>query len=184
MRILALDLSKSCTGWASWAPGDAVAASGWKQLGSEYTTPGLVFAKLHELMTDVASVSGPIEALFIEDALTPEKLHGHTNIGTTKIQLGLAAHALSWADTMGVRIIREINQSTWRRDFLGKLPKGLRSTDLKDMAMKRARQLGFKPEKHDQAEAIGILDHACIVLDLTPPWQLQLALQTQIGGRR
>lgn len=183
MRILAMDLSKTSTGWASWSPGGARAISGWKQLGSEYTSPGRVFANLHELMSEIAQVAGQIDALFIEDVLTPEKLHGHTNIGTTKIQLGLAAHALSWADAMGVRIVREVNQTTWRRDFLGKLARGMRSTDLKQMAMDRARQLGFRPQKHDEAEALGILDHACTVLDLTPPWQTQLALQAQGRGR-
>lgn len=179
MRILTLDLSREATGWACWAPGDARPASGWRQLGSDFTARGMVFAKLHELMSEVSQVCGPIEALFIEDALTPEKLHGFTNIDTTKLQLGLAAHALSWAEAMGVRIVREVNMKTWRRDFLGKLSPKSKSTDLKAMAVARCIELGFGRLRHDEAEAVGLLDHACLYLRVSPPWQAQLGLRAQ-----
>ena len=182
MRILALDLSKKSTGWARWGLGEERAVSGTWELGSEFTSRGKVYLKLHQNMADLYSVS-PFDAVFFEEAVSPAKLQGQTNAETIKLAAGLGSHVESFGEAMGLRIIREVNQATWRRDFLGKLPRHLRSADLKQMAMDRARQLGFKPQKHDEAEAIGILDHACLSLDLTPPWQLQLALQAQLGGR-
>lgn len=182
MRVLALDLSKTSTGFAIWGPGDDRAYSGTWELGSSYTSRGKVYTTLHQRMLDLFGVT-PFEAVFFEEQISPGRLQGHTNALTIKLAGGLGAHVESFAEWYGLRIVREVNQTTWRRDFLGKLPRHLRSSDLKDMAMQRARQLGFKPQKHDEAEAIGILDHACIALDMTPPWQLQLALQAQIGGR-
>jgi hypothetical protein len=82
-------------------------------------------------------------------------------------------HAESWGEAMGCRIVKDVHQATWRKMFLGSLPRGLRSTDLKDMAMKQARRLGFHPTKHDQAEAIGIMDFGCEQLGLSPPWRVQ-----------
>lgn len=186
MRICALDLSKSSTGFACWAPGDAVVASGVWQLGSEWTSRGRVYAKLHEHLTDLNRL-GRIEALFFEEAIHPAQLQGHTNADTVKLAAGLGAHAESWGEAMGCRIIREVNMSTWRRHFLGKMPRATRTAELKDMAMRRCRQLGFRPEKHDEAEAIGILDYACASLaeqiGATPFWIAQEVLRPALGVR-
>jgi len=172
MRVLGLDLSKRSTGWACWAPGDERAHSGTWILGSEHTTRGRTFAKLHQHMSDLNKL-GKIDAIFFEQTIVPAQLQGHTNIDTLLVLSGLAAHAESWGEAMGCRAIYAVNQSTWRRFFLGKLPVGMRSTDLKDMAMKQARRLGFHPTKHDQAEAIGIMDFGCEQLGLNPPWRQQ-----------
>lgn len=179
MRILALDLSKKSTGWARWGVGEERAVSGTWELGSEFTPRGKVFLKLHQNMADLHSVS-PFDAVFFEEAISPAKLQGHTNAETIKLAGGLGSHVESFAEAYGLRIVREVNQTTWRRDFLGKLPRSLRSADLKGMAMDRARQLGFKPQRHDEAEAIGILDHACLSLDLTPPWAMQLHMRRPV----
>lgn len=181
MRVLALDLSKASTGFAAWGPGDAVVASGTWQLGSEMTSRGMVFARLHERMTDLNSV-GAIDALFFEEPISPPQLQGHTNLDTIKLALGLSAHAESWGEAMGCRIIRGVNNTTWRREFLGKLPRKSRTADLKHMAMTRCRDLGFRPAKHDEAEAIGLLDYACDSLQIIPPWRLANPLVAQFGA--
>jgi hypothetical protein len=175
VRVLGLDLSKSSTGFAVWGPGDVRAHSGTWELGSAYTSRGRVFAKLHQNMTDLHRV-GAIDCIFYEEALNPAALHGHTNIDTLRILNGLVAHVDSWGDAMGCSIVHAVHQATWRRFFLGKLPQGMRSTDLKDMAMKQARRLGFHPNKHDQAEAIGIMDFGCEQMNLSPPWRQQPGL--------
>jgi hypothetical protein len=112
----------------------------------------------------------PIEAVFIEEALDVRVLSGRTNIDSLKLLSGLNAHAKSWASAMDCRIMREVNQSKWRREFLGKIPRGTRRQTLKDASMERARQLGFKPITDDVAEAIGILTYALLSLQITPPW--------------
>lgn len=180
MRVIGLDLSKSSTGWAVWGIGDARAASGHWQLGSELTSNGMVFARLHERLTDLNRL-GAIDAVFYEDAIDARALSGHTNIQTLKLASGLGAHAESWGEAMGCRVIRGVNQVTWRKHFIGSMRRGTKSVDLKEFAMRRAREYGFKPQKHDEAEAIGILSYACDALGLTPPWRLQTPIVQQFG---
>ena len=167
MRVLALDQSKTCTGWALWAPGDDRAASGHFALGSEYTPRSRVFCRLHEELTGLQTVNGAIDALFYEQPLIMSE---GSSAETLTLLWGIAAHIESWGEAMGCRIIRATHAATWRRHFIGKMPRA-KTAELKDRALERCRQLGFRPKKHDEAEAIGILDFACDDLRLTPPWR-------------
>lgn len=187
MRILALDPSKTSTGWALWAPGDVPAIGHW-QLGTEYTSRGSVFAKLHECMTEL-QLLGPIDAIFYEDVLniTPPRNNEAgasvvtTNKNSVLIAAGLAGHIESWGEAMGCRIIRAVHQATWRRNFFGSMRRG-EKPDLKQLATTRARALGFRPMVHDEAEAVGILDYACENLGITPPWREQQVLGFVMEG--
>lgn len=181
MRILALDLSKRSTGFACWGPADSVAASGFWELGSEFTSNGRVFAKLHQHMTELHRL-GAIDAVFYEEPLDPRVLSGHTNIDTLRVLSGLASHAQSWGEAMGCRIIRSVNMASWRRHFLGKMPRATKTAQLKDLAIERCQQLGFRPAKHDQAEAIGILDYACEELQVMPYWRRDEILRPALGA--
>lgn len=176
MRIVALDMSKSATGWACWAPGDDRVASGVWQLGSEFTSRGRVYCKLHENLMALHAL-GAIEALFFEDSINIMPGAVPTNLESVRLSAGLCAHAESLGEALGFRIIRPVNQVTWRREFLGKMRRGTRKAELKDFAMQRCRQLGFRPQGHDEAEAIGILDYACTALDLVPFWRAQEVLR-------
>ena len=139
-------------------------------LGSEFTSRGRVFARLHEEMSALHRL-GRIDAVFYERPLNLGPDNGHTTADTTNILVGLAMHAESWADAMGCRVIRDVAMASWRRHFLGSMPRATKSEQLKAMAMERCQQLGFKPAKHDQAEAIGILDYACDALGVLPYWR-------------
>jgi hypothetical protein len=173
MRILALDLSKRSAGWACWGPDDGRVASGAWVLGSEFTSDGLTYCRLHENMSALHSLAA-ITAVYWEEPLDPRVLSGHTNIDSIRVLSGLAAHAASWAEAMACRHAHSVNMATWRRHFLGKMPRATKSADLKEYAIVRCRQLGFKPAKHDEAEAIGILDFACDALQLSAPWNAVL----------
>jgi hypothetical protein len=175
MRVLGLDPSKRSCGWALYAPGEHVASGTW-ELGSELTSRGTVFARVHEQMMSLHSL-GEIEAVFYEDVVNVIPGTVPTNKESVLLAAGIAAHIESFGEAMGFRIIRGVNQSTWRRHFIGKMPRGTKSVDLKAMAMARCRQLGFRPLKHDQAEAIGIVDYACDVLDLPAPWRADEVLR-------
>jgi hypothetical protein len=183
VRVLGLDLSKTSCGFAVWGPEDARAHSGTWELGSAYTPRGKVYAKLHQNMTDLHRM-GPIDCIFYEEALNPAVLQGHTNIDSLRVLNGLVAHAESWGEAMGCRVIHPVNQSTWRRWFIGKMPAATRTAELKDYAMRRARQLGFHPTKHDQAEAIGIMDFGCEQMNLSPPWRVQRGLLAPLVATR
>ncbi|KQX18397.1 MULTISPECIES: hypothetical protein [unclassified Sphingomonas] len=170
MRTIFLDLSKRSAGYACWGPGDPRCVSGAWILGSEFTSDGLVYCKLHENLSDLHAL-GRIEAIFWEEPLDARVLSGHTNIDSLRVLNGLAAHAASWGEAMGCRIVKAVNMTVWRRFFIGAMPRATKSADLKLMSMQRCRQLGFKPATHDEAEAIGGLSYACDQLNLSPPWR-------------
>lgn len=180
MRILGLDPSKRAMGWALWAPGDQLASGIWS-LGSELTSRGTVFARVHENMMALHRLGG-IDAVFYEDLVnivpgSPVP----TNKDSILLAAGIAGHIESFGEAMGFRVIRAVHQATWRRHFIGKMPRGTKSVDLKAMAMERCRQLGFRPAKHDQAEAIGILDYACDALNFTTPWNAAEVLRPPLS---
>ena len=187
MSYLALDLSKSSTGWAAWQPGWEKPVYGHWVLGSEYTSRGAVFAKLHQMMSDIHRAVCPVEYLFAEEPISPAQLQGGTTINTLRLASGLAAHAESWAHAMGVRRYLEFNVSSWRPDFIGRVhdseakAKARRAkkagdgrasarSDLKRLTMERCRQLGFSPKNHDESDALGVLTYGLLTSGATPPW--------------
>ncbi len=186
MRILALDLSKRSAGWACWGPKDSQPAHGFWVLGTEMTSRGMTFRHLYQNINGLHAL-GKIDAVFYERPLNLGPGAGNTNADTLNTLIGLAMHAESWAEAARCRIIRDVHQATWRKHFIGSMPKpkkGEGSTEkLKALAVQRCNELGFRVERHDQAEAIGILDYACDALDITAPWRAHERLALAGGGR-
>lgn len=180
MRSLGLDISKHSTGWACWGPDDEKLAFGWWRLGSEFTSRGAVFANLHARMSEVQDTYGQIDAVFFEEAIDVRALSGHTNIDTIKVLGGLNAHAESWGCAMGCRIVQGVNQSRWRRDFIGPIRRGTKRATLKEMAMARCRQLGFRTYVDDEADAIGILTYGLLSIQITPYWIADEVLRAEL----
>lgn len=179
---LALDLSKRRTGFAHWRPGEERAHIGHWVLGSEFTPDGATFCRLHGHLIDLHKAA-PLSAIYLEQPIQPMSLTGHTNIGVLRVLSGLAAHVLSFAAAKGVTAT-EVNVSTWRRDFIGKQPRGMKRQGLKKLVMERARQLGFAPRFDDEADAIGILDYALDFHEqVTPPWRSGEVLRPPLGMR-
>lgn len=175
---VALDLSLSSTGWASWSSDDAALTFGKWPLADSMKWRGRGYVRLHrELMAIHAET--PIDHLIFEEPLTPASVSGHTNIDTLQTLAGLAAHAESFAAACKA-VPRPVNVATWRRHFIGPMPRGTKSPDLKAMTMKRCRELGFDPVSYDEADAIGLLDHALSVDRITPPWRMEHVLQREM----
>lgn len=198
MNFLALDLSKTRTGWAFWDGKSPKAQFGSWTLGSEYTSDGGVFAKLHRNMADLHKVM-PFEALYFEQKINPARLAGHTNIDTINLLSGLEAHAKSFAHAYGLRICKPVAIDHWRPFFLGRMPvadakaaarrarkagdhRASARQDLKDLTMERARQLGFAPRWDDEADAIGVLDYSCDLNGIVPPWRADEVLRPALGS--
>lgn len=142
---------------------------------------GRAFVRLHRHLMELHQVS-PIDEILYEEPLSPGSLHGHTNVATLYLAAGLAAHVESFAEAMGIKH-RPTHQATWRRHFLGSMPRGTKSADLKHMAMRRCRELGFEVIKHDAAEAAGLLDYQLSVAGILPPWRNSSILQEQMRPR-
>jgi hypothetical protein len=151
-----------------WSRGQSLPAHGSWALGSAEHV-GRAFVRLHKNLIDLHTLD-QIELLVFEEAIPAHQLHGNSNAQTIFGAAGLAAHAMSFAEAIGCRY-RSVNIAAWRRHFIGSMPRGTKSPDLKHMAMQRCRELGFDPNKHDAAEALGLLDYALSIDGIIAPWR-------------
>ena len=178
--ILALDLSKRSTGFALWEEGSHSARYGTWVLGSELTPNGATYCKLHQQMSDLYRLC-KFEHIFYEEPLAPQVLQGHTNINSLRVLSGLAAHAESFGQAMGMRTIHPVHLNSWRATFIGKQKRGTKRATLKDLTIERCQQLGWKPKNDDEADALGLLDYACTFRGITPPWRENEVLRPPLG---
>jgi hypothetical protein len=184
MNFLALDLSVKSTGFALWSEGQALPVAGTWELAPGIAWAGRAFVRLHRNLADLHRVAA-IDEIFYEEALTAVHLRGFSNAETLAAAAGLAAHVQSFGEAMGVRHIA-VHQATWRRHFLGKMPRGTKTPNLKALAMTRCRDLGFDVQKHDAAEACGLLDYQLHIAGIRPPWRkncLERELVPAIDGQ-
>jgi hypothetical protein len=156
---------------------------GHVMLGSEYTSDGQVFAKLHQLLSELRTIAA-FDRLYYEEAINPAQLTGHTNIDTLRVLSGLCAHAQSFGYATGCRIVMAVNVSSWRKHFVGAMPRGTKSKQWKDYALERCRQYGWKPKNSDEADALGLLDYSLHLDGITPPWRQQEVLRPVLWGAK
>ncbi|MGJ0236965.1 hypothetical protein ACQEPB_00390 [Novosphingobium fluoreni] len=197
MIFLSIDQSKRSTGYALWDQRRRPVI-GHFQLGSEYTSDGATFCKLHERLYELRSIA-KFDAIYYEQPINPAQLQGHTTIDTILLAGGLAAHIQSFGTAMGCRIVKSVNVQHWRPDFIGKIQhndetakvrrarkagdKRASARDtLKQLTMERCRQLGFTPRNDDEADAIAILTYAVLLNGITPPWLAEETLRPIMEG--
>jgi hypothetical protein len=183
VTILALDLSKRSTGWACWMEGDENPHYGTWVLGSEFTSDGQTYAKLHACLLDLRALSR-FEHIYYEEPLRPETLQGHTNIDTLRVLAGLAAHAESFGYAVGCRSVSAVHMASWRRHFIGSMPRGTKTKLLKEYARERCRTYGWSTANDDEADALGLLDYGCELKGIRPPWRADEVLRPVIGQAR
>jgi hypothetical protein len=200
--ILALDLSRTRTGWAVLRDGAARAEFGHWVLGTEWTSNGGVFAKLHQVMAELHQVM-PFDSIYFEQPITPAHLQGYTTIQTLRLLGGLASHVESFGHAFRCRTVMDINVEHWRGEFIGadlvaeikadvrrqKRAGDKRASGRKDLkwaVMERCRQLGFRPRYDDEADALGLLTYAILLRGETPPWLAEEVLRPPlaVGGAR
>lgn len=170
MRTLALDLSKSSTGWALASHDDEMPAYGHWELGIKTTPPGRIFANLHQRLTELHRET-PIEGIFFERPLQQSQVSGNSNITNIENAVGLASHVQSWAYVMKCRVCYSVAIKTWRGYYLGPQPNHTKRKRFKELSIVRGRQLGFAPRNDDEADALGILDWAFEYQAIVPKWR-------------
>lgn len=178
MSHVALDLSIRSTGWAWWKEGHDRPASGTWELAPHLDYAARAFVRLHKNLLDLHQLD-PIEHMVFEEPPPTHMLGGHTNAKTEAAKYGLVAHAMSFAEALGISW-RPVSIVAWRRHFLGKMPRGIKTPDLKAMAMRRCRELGFDVNKHDAAEACGLLDYELSCAGIIAPWRNEHLLQREM----
>lgn len=190
MRVLALDLSVSSTGWALFSAGDLAPTSGIWKLADGIDFADRAFVRLSKNVMDLHKVMGLTHVAF-EEPLPPGKLQGgQTNVQTLETQVGLAAQIMRFGAARGVNWSKT-SPDRWRKHFLRQTrnPKAIvdergrkiKQPSLKDIAVARCRELGWNPKKHDAAEACGLLDYTLWRLGADRPWEVQGALE--VGAR-
>lgn len=178
---LALDLSLSSTGWALWTSGMAAPAFGHVQLADSMKWRARGYVRLHKHLMELHR-EHDITSIDFEEPLTQASLRGSTNIETLQTLMGLAAHAESFAAAIGAKC-SAVNISSWRRHFIGPMPRGTKTPDFKWLANKRCRELGFDPAVNDESDAIGILDYRLSIEGIIAPWR-ERVLQSELAPKQ
>lgn len=181
MRILALDLSKTSTGWALASHDDEMPRYGSWELGIKDTPPGRIFTNLHQRMSDLHAET-PIEGVFFERPLQQNQVSGNSNITNIENAVGLASHAQSWAYVMKCRVCYSVAIKTWRNFYIGSQPKDTKRARFKKLTMQRCKQLGFSPRNDDEGDALGILDWSFEYQGCPPLWRKDEILRPPLGG--
>jgi len=150
MKILALDLSFTNTGWALGAPGQTPINDSlhFAKRGSRNADH---FAGFHHWLTLHLAEHDP-DIVAIEGPLAPSFMRGHTTTDTARALMGLIAVAELATHEFGD--VREHAVSTIRQFFLG--TSKIKSRDAKQMTFDRCVQLGWKPKDKDAADALAL----------------------------
>jgi hypothetical protein len=181
MKILGLDLSKRSAGWAFFAEGSERIEHGvWTDLGSEFTSRGLLYYKTYARLHEHRQLFG-FDTIYAEEPVNLVPGSVATTIENIWISVGMAATVELFAQSFGIRLTW-VHQARWRRHFLGRMPRRTKSPDLKQYAIERCRQLGFTPKRHDDAEAIGVVDYACELERIAAPWRAGEVLRPALGA--
>jgi hypothetical protein len=119
MDILALDLSKSSTGWARWSDGQPRPTYGSKTLGSELTARGDVYVNLHKLFLEVQLFGVPDHIVF-ESPQNPAHLNYPTNFMNDRLLIGIAEMVYYFGAMLHVRSVREVRNNDWCHSIAGR----------------------------------------------------------------
>lgn len=186
LRILALDLSKWSTGWAYYDEGSERPFFGvWNKLASEFTEcDGRIWYKLYETLVEHRKVM-PFDRIYGEQAVNALPQGVPTNIDSIELALGLKTTVELYAFSEGLKKPEWVHMATWRKHFFGKMPRAKRGEprpNLKAMAIQQCHRMDINVLKHDEAEAIGVLDYACDVEGIRAPWRHPEELRLVAGG--
>ena len=160
-----------------WSPGQERPACGTWELAHHIDFAARAFVRLHKGLLDLHRLE-PIERLTFEEPIPGHMLKGQTSADTLMALAGLAAHAMSFCEAMGIPY-RSVPIAAWRRHWIGKMPRGTKTPDLKAFSMRRCRELGFPVLKHDAAEACGLLDYELHSEGVQRPWADALTFAEQ-----
>jgi hypothetical protein len=201
---LALDLSKTSTGWAAWQEGWALPRYGHFQPASEYTKQGQMYKKVRKTVRALHSVVCCFNRVFIEAPIChkmtfskPAREGGRSvPIRTSPIiieeTLGILGVVKEVLYDLKCREPVEIAPLSWQAAFCGSNETQLIKREarraqesardpIKAAVMARCRQLGMRPAKDDESDAIGLLTVGLLRAHVTPPWLANETLRAPLG---
>ncbi len=174
IRLLALDQSPLSTGFALWDEGREAPISGAWPLCEGIAKRAVGFVQVHRSIAAIHK-ERPIDVLVYEQPIKRPS----DKVEKLIALYGVAAHIESYCQIKGIRCF-VVRAGDWRETYLGAKHGIKGSENFKRAAVERGRQFGFDPVTHDEAEAIGILDHQLHAMKITPPWRLAHPFTTMI----
>lgn len=190
MSYLALDQSKSRTGWSAWQPGWRKPVVGSVQLGSEYTSRGQTFTKLRSTIIELWQTVTKFDHLFFEEPIN-HMMKGGTSEEAILLSLGMAGCIEGVGYELRCRQVAKFSASSWRPGFCGsdeiqmikraaKQAQRSARDPLKAASKERCRQLGIQVSNDDEADSVGLLTYGILISGITPPWLANETLRTPL----
>lgn len=182
MDILAFDLSKSGTGWARYcSDGNSRLRSGSVRLGGAHTDRIGMMRVLYQFVLDECAFGNP-DLVIYEGPLPGQAQSTEKNNRNANAMVAVIEFFFGSCNRIRVQ---EVHNLTWKREFFTTtIPRQITdpitgkrgrnpSYDPKAICVERCRQLGFRPDDHNEADAIGILHYALRCEGITPLWMAE-----------
>jgi hypothetical protein len=166
MDVLALDLSKSATGWARYRTGDPRPTFDTWKLGNEYTDRAGAMVSLYQRLNEACAFGDP-DVVYYESPLRGDQQSNETN---NRMANSLAALVEFYFKCKRVRC-HEANNRSWKATQLNAPSRRMSSAEWKALSIRTARELGLKPGNDNEADALHILDHGLALENIVPPWR-------------
>lgn len=170
MDILALDLSKSGTGWARYVTGEARPSYGTWALGTSWTDRPGMMVELYKRLVETCAFGDP-NVVFYESPLRGDQQSNENNNRNANSN---AAIVEFFCRCKRIRC-HEVNNRTWKAAQLAVAGR-LTTDQWKAASLKASRDLGMTPKNDNEADALHILDFGCERETVTPPWRTGLTL--------
>lgn len=157
-RILALDIATQ-TGWAYGAPGE-VPRAGTIVFGGQGSSLGKAGRGMMRWFSDFLKLF-PTDTIYFEAPFDPRHMGMKTNMNTSRKLLGFAFMLEALAEAKGIFDISECEVKDVRKHFIGCNPKNDKG---KELVQTRCRQLGWKFDSADAADALAVWSYACAIV--------------------
>lgn len=200
---LALDLSKTSTGWAAWSEGWNKPRYGHFQPASEYTHQGQMYTKVRSQIIELFTAVTKFDRVFIEAPMCHKSMFRKKDGKEVQIRtkpiiieetLGILGVTKGVLHELRCRMPVEIAPLSWQKDFCGsdetklikreaKMAEQSARDPIKAAVMARCRQLGMRVQVDDESDAIGLLTVGLLRDRITPPWLLDETLRAPLGVR-
>lgn len=184
--VAVYDLSRSC-GWAVYAPGRGRPRHGVMVLPPTRSdgSNGPAFKLLFEHIAWIDRKFGGLAHIGYEAFIAPptsdankEKSKFRTTPTTLKRLAGLIGVLEMCAEMLEAQS-HSIHNMSWRSYWLGSQKRGTTRDRWKELAVARAKLLGWEPHGDDDADAIGQLHWLLDRLSIEPVWLTQPSLQLE-----
>jgi hypothetical protein len=190
MDILALDLSKSGTGWARYRKGDAAPTFGTWVLGTSYTDRAAMTVKLYQNLRDQFAFAEPdfviYESPLRGDAQSTEKNNRIAGANAAIVEFVCKCSRIRFS---------ECDNNAWKASFFNtNIPKRVKNElgrsvrnpgyNPKAISIAMCKAFGIKVQNDNEADAIGLLDHALGLEGIIPAWRAEHVLTPVVGVSR